>query len=364
MQVKRLVLTDFRNYPNLDADFSEDKRIFLTGENGVGKTNLIEAIYYLTLGRSFKKTDDESLIRDGADSATVYLTFHDERNGEDHALACTITHQGKTFAYDGQKVRSMTKVLGKLLTVYYDPGQVFLFREEPEERRRLFDAELSLLSGDYLYALGRYKKLIRQRNAALSKNGDPEIISVLKDQLINQAYRIVNDRQELTKRLNPMLKQTYQELFRKDTRLELVYQTNCPLETDEKVYVDKAQKLFEQNRSYENIRQTTVIGPHRDNWMALLNGKDIAGYGSQGENRVATLSLKLCLQRLMAERLQATPILLLDDVTSDLDETRTNLLVNAENDGQVFVTGTRIPESYQDYSIYEIKDGKMIRRNA
>lgn len=365
MRVKRLILHHYRNYPELDLDIGSDNRIFLTGNNGSGKTNLIESIYYLTLGRSFKKSEDAELIQNGEQQADIYLVYEDDISGEEHSLSCLIGKQKKMFAYDGEKVNSLTKLLGKVLTVYYDPSQVFLFKEEPSERRRLLDETLSILSREYLYAIGRYKKLLKERNAALAQMADPDIIDVLRNELIALAYRIVVDRKNIMEQISKKVQENYKVLFKEERKLSLVYTTNCPEETDQATFTKEAIQKFEANRSYENMRGQTQIGPHRDNIIAYLDGKDISGYGSQGENRIATLSLKLAIHQMTKEKLGSSPILLLDDVISDLDRKRAKALLDeVGKESQVFITGTQVPQDDNDYQIYEVKKGSIIRRNA
>ncbi|MCI1734884.1 MAG: DNA replication and repair protein RecF [Bacilli bacterium] len=364
MFVKSLTLTDFRNYPSLTVSFADASKVFITGTNGSGKTNILEALYYLTLGRSFRKADDSELVRKGSLQATLYLLFHDEKDDKDHTLACTLSKDAKMFAYDDEKVKTLSQILGKLLAVTYDPTQVFFFQGEPLERRKLLDETLSELSPDYLYAISRYKRLLKERNAALSKQGDSDIIAVLKNELINLAYRIVMDRKEAVKALSVKAGSYYSKLFGPDKPLSLQYRTNCPLDDDQKSFVSHTQKLFSDNQSLENIRGQTLIGPHRDDLSAFLGRDDLSRYGSQGENRLASLSLRLAVRDLLKEKLGHQPLLLLDDVTSDLDATRTlNLLHCVADDGQVFVTGTKIPDGYQDYAVYETtKDNTLLRR--
>jgi DNA replication and repair protein RecF len=363
MFVKSLTLTNFRNYSHLDCKFT-DTRIFINGANGIGKTTILEAIYYLTLGRSFRKAEDSELIRKGEKEASIYLVFHTEKDDKDHTLSCVIGQGYKAFAYDNEKVRSLSKILGLLTAVYYDPSLVFFFKDEPQERRKLLDATLSQLSPEYLYAISRYKKLLKERNAALVQGYDTDIIAVLKNELINLSYRIVKDRKELISSLSNPVSDYYKKLFGEDKNLALTYITTCPLDDDQTSFVKNSQELFKKNQSLENIRKMTLIGPHRDNLTANLNDKDLASYGSQGENRLASLSLKLAIKDLLAKKLGQEPILLLDDVTSDLDETRcSNLLHTINEKGQVFVTGTKVSEQFKDYDIYVTDGNQLVWRN-
>ncbi len=360
MFVKHLTLNNFRNYEHLDVQF-DSPNIYITGDNAAGKTNIIEAIQYLSCGRSFRKASDSELIMKGASEAYLTMTYHSDRDNQDHTISAKIGKDYKTFFFDDEKVRSLSSILGKFLVTCYDPTQVFFFRNEPADRRRLLDETLSQISPKYLYAISRYKKLLKERNAALSHDYDKDVIDVLRNQLINLSYRIVLERTNLIKNIVAPVNETYKSLFGEDCSLQLVYKTNCPIENEQEVYVQESLKLFDRNQSNENLRKQTLIGPHRDDLGALLNKKDLVGYGSQGENRIATLSLKISLKNYLHKTLQDEPVLLLDDVTSDLDKTRARNLLSHITTGQTFVTGTRITEEFNGYVVYET-DGKELRR--
>ena len=362
MFVKKLVLHHFRSYDELDVSFPEGN-IYLTGENGQGKTNVLEAIDYLTLGRSFRRAEDKELIQNGNTEASIYLEYHDESDGEDHVLSCLIGQGYKAFQKDAEKVRSLSRMLGSLLAVHYDPSLVFFFKEEPMERRKFLDEVLSQVDAKYLYALSRYKKLLKERNTALAKDYDLDVLNVLKDQLIQLSYRLVQERKRLAKILSAKMAPLYARLFGEEREVHLLYKTTCPLDDDQESYVQAMQDLFQSNRSSENLRKTTLIGPHRDNLLLYREGKDIALQGSQGENRLASLALRLALQEFFLERKGKRPLLLLDDVTSDLDERRAeNLLREIQQDGQVFVTGTQIRKGYDRFTVYVCQDNTLRRK--
>ncbi len=154
MFIRRIVLNHFRNYSQIDVNFGLN-RIYITGNNGIGKTNILEAIYYLTLGRSFRKADDKALIQHGYDEASIYLEYFSEKDNKDHHLSCVINSSYKVFAVDDEKVKSLSQILGKLIAVYYEPSLVFFFKDEPEQRRKLLDEACSQLSPQYLFAIGR-----------------------------------------------------------------------------------------------------------------------------------------------------------------------------------------------------------------
>ncbi len=354
MYVKRLILNHFRNYSQIDLSFGQD-RIYINGNNGTGKTNILEAIYYLTLGRSFRKAEDTALIQKGEKEASIYLEYFSESDQKDHHLSTVIQPNSKIFAFEDEKVKSISKIFGKLIAVYYEPSLVFFFKDEPEQRRKLLDETCAQLSSTYLFALTRYKKLLKERNTALQQDYDSDVIDVLRNELINLSYRIVKDRKDVVKLLSKKAEEYYFKLFGEENRrFTLQYKTSSPLDDDQESFVEHSIDLFQKNKSLENIRKVTLIGPHRDDLLGKLNENSLAGYGSQGENRIASLSLKLAILDLLSDKLGSRPLLLLDDVTSDLDEKRCNNLlscINKENQ-QVFVTGTKIPNGFDHYQVY------------
>lgn len=361
MFVTKLIINHFRNYSHLEASFDLN-RIYITGENGIGKTNILESIYYMTLGRSFRKADDVSLIQKNENEASIYLEYFSEKENKSHRLSCVISKDHKLFAFDDEKVKSISSIFGKLLTVNYDPGQVFFFRNEPEQRRRYLDEICSQLSSQYLYALVRYKKLLKERNLALQQDYDQDVIDSYRNQLINLSYRIVKERKDMIKSLSLKSTDYYKKLFdQEDKIMSLKYKTSCPIDDDQESFVKNSIQLFEKNKSLENIRKITLIGPHRDDLIGLLNENPLAEYASQGENRIASISLKLSTLDIIYEKTNTKPILLLDDITSDLDDKRCkNLLKIINNDSmQVFITGTKKSQEFTNYQTY-ISDGKSL----
>lgn len=362
MYVSHLDLASFRSFPELHVDFQKGIN-YLLGMNAAGKTNLIEAIYYLSLGRSFKKAQDREIIKLGEKEADIILKYRN-RDDEEHVLEARIQGNGKNILLDGEKVPSVARILGKLLCVVYAPQSVSLFRDSPSERRRVIDQTLSLLSPQYLYALTRYKKMLKERNTALSLNYDEDVLNVITNELVTLSYRLAFDRSALIRRLDPKVQEIYQKLFQKDSRLSLAYRTDVPSLTNEKEFITALRAKFDRIKSEERMRKTTLIGIQKDDVLAYLDDKEVYAYASQGQNRLVSLALNLAISQIEEEHYYEKPVLLLDDVLSDLDEQRRKALFTylAEAGSQTFITSTLEPEEKENTAVYILHDNKAERR--
>lgn len=361
MFVSQINLADFRSFKELHADFAEGLT-FITGANAAGKTNLIEALYYLSLGRSFKKANDSDLIRIGQKNGQILVKYTSLKEG-DHELQALISQEGKVISFDGEKQKSVLKIIGKLLCVVYSPLTVGLFRDEPGERRRFVDGVLSLMFPKYLYALSRQKKLLKQRNMALAVNYDEDVIRVLTDEICNISYSIYMARQRFCKKAEPIMDAYYKKLFLTDQTITFKYKTDVPHEDSQEVFISKLKDHFDSIRSDERTRKMTLIGVQKDDFLAYLDGKEVYAYASQGQNRLAVLALSLAVRQMMEEIFEEKPVLLLDDVLSDLDEERQkSLMAFLEDNGQVFLTSAQKPASPFKGTCYEVIDNKLERR--
>jgi DNA replication and repair protein RecF len=361
MQVITLSLVNFRSFDQLRMDFADGLNI-ITGPNAAGKTNLIEAIYYLSLARSFKKANDKDLIKIGADEAQILIDYKSDIDGK-HTLEATILDQNKTIILDNEKIPSVTKIVGKLLSLVYSPLSVGLLRGEPAERRRYLDTILSSVSEQYLYALIRQKRLLKERNTALYQNYDEDVIAVLTNEISNVSYRLFLERKAFIMKADSLIGKIYDSLFDVNDEVHLRYQTNVPDTDGQEQFVQEMNKKFAAVKSEERIRKTTLIGIQKDDMVATLNGKNIYAYASQGQNRLAALALTLATREIIADHYKEQPILLLDDVMSDLDEKRKQNLVNyLKKGGQIFLTTAEDMKPQEGIAVYSINNGKVERR--
>lgn len=360
MQIRRIRLINYRSFENLSLEF-DNKLNYICGPNAVGKTNLIEAIYYLSLGRSFRKNKDRDLIKEGENLAQISIEY--ESKNEDHTLRADISKKGKVIYLDEEKQQSVTKIVGKMNCVIYTPSSVLLFKNEPSERRKMIDYSISSLSAKYLYALIRHKKILKERNVALTQGYDENVIEVLTDELINVSFVISQQRRKFIDKLNESIATIYSVLFGKGQEVRLEYETNVPKTNSQEEFKRELKKLHDSIRTEERIRKTTLIGIQRDDLKAFINEKSVFAYASQGQNRLIVLALQIAVAKIIESIIGEYPILLLDDVLSDLDETRkTNLITYLQKKGQVFITSTEEINDLPNCDVYKINNNQVKRR--
>lgn len=358
MRLDHLDLFDFRNFPSVSLDLG-DGLFYLYGPNGAGKTNLLEAIAYLAFARSFRKSQDKDLIRLGQAKATIQGRFSYESETYTKTVEAIVQPMGKALKTDGKKVNALSSFVGTVLVTVFDPKKVFLFKGEPSERRKAMDECLSLIDPKYLYSLSRYKKLLKERNQALIQRQDEEVLDVLARELIAQAYNLSQARLKLVEYVNVHASTRFRALFGGEATLSFKYRTNVPVEPDYAKFQEAMLGLFDEKKSIEAIRKATAIGPHLDDLTASLNGTPLASFGSQGQNRLAALSFFLALADMIADAKKEKPILILDDVLSDLDaDKKANLIQAVTPMGQVFVSGSR-EDSPKGCRPIRVEDGKV-----
>ncbi len=358
MFIRKIVLDNYRSYSHLEIEINSFKN-YIYGVNGTGKTSILEAIYFLSVGRSFLKTEQGSLIKFDSKYAKASILLEDKK--EKHILTTSLTKDGKDFYLDDNKLKNASELLSYLSAFYFNPESVFLFKEEPALRRKLFDIVLCQIDKKYLYSLSRYKKILKERNLALSKGYDQDVIDVLRDELVNLSYYLVYQRRKVVSFINKEISRIYSQIFGSEREVKLLYKTTSPLDDDKEEFINSAKKIFDLNKSRENISKMTLIGPHRDNFILNLDNKDISFYSSQGENRIGALALKLTLHKYESLILNKVPIFLLDDILSDLDDDKKRNLLNYLDDKmQVFITGVNKID-LPTYDLFEIQDHQIRR---
>lgn len=338
MIIKSLELENFRNYAELSISFDSGTNI-LYGDNAQGKTNILESIYLSATTKSHKGSKDKELINFEAQEAHIrtYVMKDGLENRVDMHLRKNKT---KGIAINGQKIKKAADLLGLLNVVFFSPEDLSIIKNGPSERRRFVDMELCQLDSFYLYNLNNYNKIVNQRNKLLKDlSFNPNLRDTLfiwDSQLVSYGSKIIERRAAFVKQLNEIIYDIHVRLSGGKEALEVVYEPDialCELETGLKNSQEKDIKL----------KQTTV-GPHRDDFSFLVDGIDIRKFGSQGQQRTAALSLKLSEIEIVKKLTKDTPLLLLDDVLSELDSSRQNYLLNSIGDIQTIITCTGLEE--------------------
>lgn len=347
MYLQHLTLRDYRNYQSVDTDFSPQINV-LIGANAQGKTNLLESVYALALARSHRTNNDRDLIRFGSEFARVDGTV--VRSTGPVKLGLVVSKQGKRARINGRDAPRLSQYLGKLNVILFAPEDLNLVKGSPALRRRFIDMEFGQMSAKYLYNLAQYKVTLKQRNAYLKqlKYGqalDTVYLDVLTEQLAQFGAAVAVARAELLANMGQFAGVIHHDITRGGEELQLRYETQIDdqaLQSEEATTKDLLAQ-YQQARSRELDQGTTLVGPHRDDIEFIVNDRNVAVYGSQGQQRTAALAVKLAEIDLMKQETGEYPVLLLDDVLSELDDSRqTHLLKAIQDKVQTFLTTTSL----------------------
>ena len=342
MYVKSLDLLNFRNYEKLSLTLDPGINIFY-GANAQGKTNILEAVYLAGTSKSHRGTRDRDMIRMGESEA--HIRMHVDKNDSDYRIDMHLRkNKSKGIAIGGVPIRRAGELFGIVNIVFFSPEDLNIIKNGPSERRRLVDRILCEIDRIYMSDLTQYGKCLNQRNRLLHDlYFNPSLESELPvwdEQLVNYGCRIIAKREEFVRMLEDLASEIHTELTGEKEKLTLVYEPNVTVEE----FADKVARSRDADRK---IKSTTV-GPHRDDVCIKVNDMDLRLYGSQGQQRTTAISLKLSEIRIIEERIRNKPVLLLDDVLSELDRDRQNYLLGNIRDIQTLITCTGLDEFVQN----------------
>ena len=348
MIVKHLTLKNFRNHSYLNYDFSPNMNI-ITGENATGKTSVVEAVYYLSIARSFRTIEDSELIQKGKEKAEIEAIVAE--GDISRKIRIVITKDAKQVFLNGKAISRLSELAKCTNVVVFEPKDVQLFKGSPKTRRNFLDISLSKQSPVYFDAISNYERVLRERNEVLKADKPDQILlDSYTEMLIKYSTPIVAYRQKYVKDINDILNKITRALTGANDKFEVNYKPFVPY--DDK-FQDNAKKAFISALESDLHRKVTSIGVHREDISIALNGRDIGIYGSQGENRIAALALKLSPYFLIDDR-DKRPIVVLDDVMSELDSTHKEKLIKfLQRFEQVFITATKL--EVEGASHYQIK---------
>ncbi len=365
MYIKRIILKDFRNYENLSLQFNSNVNIFL-GKNAQGKTNLLEAIYISSLGKSFRTNRDSEMI--GFDKSSAKVFVETDKDGYEGSVEIVINQDSKKFVkVDGVKIRKYSELLKNVYSVIFSPEDLKIVKDEPEKRRKFVDRELCQIKPSYYDNLSNYKKILLERNAYLKEiEIDKEVLDVWDIQLAKYGAKIIHQRAEFIEKINEISSKIHKSVTNDKENLRIEYDPNVKMSEDKLTLEECFYDILKDSFNNDLRQRTTTRGPHKDDLQFFIDNINVRNYGSQGQQRTTALSLKLAELAIIKEETGEDAILLLDDVMSELDFERQEFLVKTLKDVQLFITTTEIPEEllnkFPKGNIYEVSHGTIITK--
>ena len=361
MTIESIELKNYRNYEELHMELSQGTNI-LYGDNAQGKTNILEAVYVCCTTKSHRGAKDRDMIRFGEDESHIKLQI---KKG---AVPCRIDmhlkkNKAKGIAINGIPIRKASELFGIVNVVFFSPEDLNIIKNGPAERRRFLDLELCQLNKLYVHGLIQYNRVVTQRNKLLKElSFHPEYeetLDIWDLQLAQYGRQVIEYRTDFVKQLNEMIVGIHNQLSGGKEHLEIFYEPN--------VEAEKLEDALEKNRDSDLRQRTTGIGPHRDDISFIVNGIDIRRFGSQGQQRTAALSLKLAEIELVKYLVKDYPVLLLDDVLSELDGSRQEHLLAGIDHIQTMITCTGLEDflshRFPIDKIYKVVEGTVSGEN-
>jgi len=361
MIIKSIELTNYRNYDHLKLFFDKGVNI-LYGDNAQGKTNVLEAIFLSATTKSHKGSKDKEIIEFHEEESHI-RTFIYKNDLEYRVDMHLRKNKSKGIAINGQRIKKAAELVGLLNVVFFSPEDLSIIKDGPSERRRFIDMELCQLDKSYLYYLGQYNKVLNNRNKLLKDiifdSSLKETLDIWDEQLIHYGVQIIKRRAEFIKELNDIIFDIHKKLSGNREILVLAYEPD--------VIADEFELKLKSSRERDLKLSQTTYGPHKDDCIFMVNDCDIRKFGSQGQQRTAALSLKLAEIEFVKKITKDKPVLLLDDVLSELDSNRQNQLLNSIGDIQTIITCTGLDDfinnRFEINKIFKVTGGVITSEN-
>lgn len=360
MYLKKLVLINFKNIAQAEITLSERLNCFV-GDNGAGKTNVLDAVYYLSMSKSALTMTDGQSVRHGEDFFVVEGTYAGDSGSNDTVNCSFLRRSGKVLKLNGKEYDRMADHVGRFPVVMVSPQDSVLITDAAEERRRYLNAFLSQLDRDYLASLMRYNAVLAERNRFLKSSSDEQMLQIYDMQLADHAARIYERRRDIIDRMRPLVAEFYRRLSGDREQVEIEYRSELASAS--------MGELLLASRERDIVNGFTTSGVHRDDMSLRIGGYPLRKYGSQGQQKSFLMSLKLAQYRILAEVCGERPLLLLDDLFDKLDTSRVeNLLTLVAGDdfGQIFITDcnrsrleTILSRAGEKYALFMVEGGDI-----
>ena len=361
MYISSLELADFRNIVSLHMEFSQGTNI-LYGENAQGKTNILESLYMISTTKSHRGVRDRDMIRFGVEESHIRSLIM--KGGIDYRVDMHLRkNKSKGIAINGQRIRKASELIGLLHIVFFSPEDLGIVKNGPAERRRFMDMELCQLDASYLHNLNQYNKTVENRNRLLRDMYQfPDLqdtLSIWDDQLINDGRQIIESRRGFISDLNEIVGDIHSKLSGNREHLTILYEPNTE--------ADEFEEKLRRSRERDIHMKSTSVGPHRDDFSFMDRDTDLRRYGSQGQQRTCALSLKLSEIDLVKKVIGHRPVLMMDDVLSELDSGRQNYLLSTIGGIQTFITCTGLDEfvnnRFKIDQVFRIESGTCVEKS-
>lgn len=354
MIIKHLSLCDFRNYATLELDLHPSLTILL-GDNGAGKTNILESLSVLSNTHSFRCHKDEEMIKKGSAFAKI------EVSTEDDDFKIVISPKGKTLWLNEQMVKRSSDYIGKINTILFKPDDLFIFDAPPSSRRNLVDIEISKASSSYLQALLTYNKILKEKNTLLKQEKiDEKYLEILNDASIAPISKIIKERKKFITLMEEEIKRIFHLLSDLDLNLKITYKSCCSGKEED------IKEALLRSKEKDYIMHFATFGIQKEDITFSLNDYPISTYASQGQKRMVVIAFKIALTSYLKEMGKDKPIILLDDILSELDSANVMRLFKLlDYDFQTIITQTSIPESlnHSENKVITIKEGAIYGTN-
>lgn len=354
MLITNLKIQNFRNYNELNLDFNNGINV-IYGNNAQGKTNILEAIFLTSIGKSFRTNKDKELIKMGEDFAKIEVEFSkSDRNG---SIKIEISDK-KNVYLNGVKIKKLSELLGNMNIVIFTPDDINILKSGPAQRRRFLDIFISQLRPNYVYCLNLYLKALEQKNNYLKQikfeNKSEDFLDIWDEKLADYAERVFKYRFEFIEKIKNKIKDVHSIITENNENIEIEYVTDF---TNKNEFLNK----LKNNRKLDISKGYSGKGVHRDDFNIYINKNLVNIYGSQGQHRTAILSLKMAELKVIYDEIGENPILLLDDFMSELDEKRRINFLSNIKDTQVLITCTdKFVLEKNKFKLYNVKNGKII----
>ncbi len=357
MLITNLKLQNFRNYNQLKIDFNKNINI-IYGDNAQGKTNILEAIFVSSIGKSFRTNKEKELIKIGEQFSKIEVEF--SKSDRDGNIKIEISDKKSIFV-NGVKIKKLSELLGTIHIVIFTPDDINILKNGPSQRRRFLDIFIGQLRPNYIYSLNMYLKALEQRNNYLKQikfeNKSESFLDIWDEKLCDYAEKVFKYRLEFINKLKEKIKKVHNIITENNEDINIEYISD---------YNNKEEFLrrLKNSRKIDIIKGYTTKGVHRDDFNVYINDNLINVYGSQGQHRTAILSLKMSELKVVYDEIGENPILLLDDFMSELDEKRRTNFLNNINDTQVLLTCTdKINLEKINFNLYNVQSGKINQKN-